>query len=97
VDLLTIGIGLGLARHLLRHDAKLLVVATSRSPDETRTSILKHQDDGVAERLRTLNLDVTDEETIHSARKDVEKEFGAGSIKCLFNMSGIVPSFLTTD
>ena len=87
-----VGIGLGLARHILRHDPKLTVVATSRTPDKTRSAVLEGQDDNLAERLRVLKIDVTQEDTIHSAREQVEKEFGTGSIKCLFNMSGIVLS-----
>src|SRR5271155_5552714 len=88
-SLLTIGIGLGLARHLLRHDPKLTIVATSRTPDKTRDSILAKQEDNLddkenslSDRLRVLHLDVTNEATIHSARDQVEQEFGKGSIKC---------------
>jgi NAD(P)-dependent dehydrogenase (short-subunit alcohol dehydrogenase family) len=85
------GIGLGLARHILRHDPQL-VVATSRSPRETQAAILKDQEDEetLSKRLRVLNLDVTKEDTIQSAREQVEDEFGKGNIKCLFNISGIV-------
>ena len=89
-----IGIGLGLARHILRHDTKLTVVATSRTPDKTRFAVLEGQDEALGKRLRVLDIDVTKEDTIRSAREQVEKEFGSGSIKCLFNMSGIVLSRL---
>ena len=86
------GIGLGLARHILRHDPQLTVVATSRSPKETQSAILKDQDDesSLSKRLRVLNLDVTKEDTIQTAKEQIEDEFGKGSIKCLFNISGIV-------
>src|SRR5271170_3346726 len=85
-----VGIGLGLARHILRHDSKLTVVATSRTPENTRSAILDGQDESLSKKLRVLNIDVTQEDTIHSAREQVEKEFGSASIKCLFNLSGIV-------
>jgi NADP-dependent 3-hydroxy acid dehydrogenase YdfG len=85
---------LGLARHILHHDPKLTVVATSRTPDKTRSAVLEGQDENLSERLRVLKIDVTQEDTIHSAREQVEKEFGTASIKCLFNMSGIVLSLL---
>jgi len=88
-----VGIGLGLARHILSHDPKLTVLATSRTPDKTRSAILYGQDESLSERVRVLNIDVTKEDTIHSAREQVEKEFGTESIKCLFNMSGIVLHF----
>ena len=89
-----VGIGLGLARHILRHDPKLTVVATSRTPDKTRSAVLDGQEENLSERLRVLKIDVTEEDSIHSAREQVEKEFGIGSVKCLFNMSGIVLSLL---
>jgi len=91
-----VGIGLGLARHLLRNDTKLTVVATSRTPDKTRPDVLDGEDEALSKRLRVLNIDVTKEDTINSARKQVEDEFGIGSIKCLFNMSGIVSSLHRT-
>ena len=87
---------MGLARHILRHDPKLTVVATSRTPDKTRSAVLEGQDDNLSERLQVLKVDVTQEDTIHSAREQIEKEFGTGSIKCLFNMSGIVLSLFFT-
>jgi NAD(P)-dependent dehydrogenase (short-subunit alcohol dehydrogenase family) len=84
------GIGLCLARYLLRNDPQLKVIATSRSPNETRTAILAEQDQNVSDRLRVLEIDVTKEETIQLARRQVEDEFGKGAIKCIFNVSGIV-------
>jgi NAD(P)-dependent dehydrogenase (short-subunit alcohol dehydrogenase family) len=84
------GIGLCLARYLLRNDPQLKVIATSRSPKDTRTAILAEQDQNLSNRLRVLEVDVTKEETIQLARRQVEDEFGKGAIKCLFNVSGIV-------
>lgn len=76
---------------MLRHDPKLSVVATSRgSPDETKRSILGDNGETFGERLHTLQLDVTREDTIRWARGFVEDRFGKGSIKCLFNVAGIV-------
>ena len=86
---LKVGIGLGLARRLLRNDPQLTVIATSRTVKQTREAILKDQD-GVEERLKVLQLDVTNEESIEAAKEQVEKEFGRGGLKCLFNISGIV-------
>jgi hypothetical protein len=88
------GIGLGLARHILRQDPQLTVIATSRTPKETEAAILENQDDesSLSKRLRVMELDVTKEDTIQSARQQVEDEFGKGNIKCLFNISGIVVS-----
>ena len=83
---------MGLARHILRHDPKLTVLATSRTPDKTHSAVLEGQDENLSERLRVLKIDVTQEDSIHSSREQIEKEFGNGSIKCLFNMSGIVLS-----
>ena len=92
LEKLTAGIGLGLARHILRHDPQLTVVATSRSPKDAKAAILENQEDqnSLSKRLRVMNLDVTMEDTIQSARQQVEDEFGKGSIKCLLNISGIV-------
>jgi NAD(P)-dependent dehydrogenase (short-subunit alcohol dehydrogenase family) len=84
------GIGLSLARYILRYDPQLTVVSTSRTPKETKSAILKDQDDTISARLRVLDLDITKEDTIQSAREQIEKEFGRGGIKCLFNISGIV-------
>jgi NAD(P)-dependent dehydrogenase (short-subunit alcohol dehydrogenase family) len=89
-SVLTIGIGLGLARFILRNDPQLTVIATGRSAKETQSAILAEQDEEVSKRLRVLEVDVTDEDSIRMARKQVEEEFGAGGIKCLFNVSGIV-------
>jgi len=89
-----VGIGLGIVRYLLKHDQELMVVATSRNAKETRRAILENEEKDVSERLRVLNVDVTKEDQIHSARKTVEEEFGKGTIKALFNVSGIVCSSL---
>jgi NAD(P)-dependent dehydrogenase (short-subunit alcohol dehydrogenase family) len=66
------------------------VIATSRSAKETQSAILAEQNQKASKRLRVLDVDVTEEDTIRLARKQVEEEFGKGGIKCLFNMSGIV-------
>ena len=87
-----IGIGLGIARYLLRHDPELIVIATSRTPKETEKSILENEDKAISERLTVLEVDITKEDQIHSAREKVESKFGKGNIKVLFNVSGIVLS-----
>lgn len=79
-----------MARHILRHDPQLTVIATSRSPKETQSAILDGQEDASSKRLRVLNMDVTKENTIQNAREQVHEEFGTGSIKALINISGIV-------
>lgn len=89
-NVLITGIGLGLARYILRNDSQLTVIATSRSPNKTRTAILDEQDQNISDRLRVLEVDVTKEDTIQLARRQVEDEFGKGALKCLFNVSGIV-------
>jgi NAD(P)-dependent dehydrogenase (short-subunit alcohol dehydrogenase family) len=86
-----IGIGLGIVRYLLRHDPDLMVIATSRTAKETQKSILENKDKSVSDRLRVLQVDITKEDEIHSAREKVESEFGKGNIKALLNVSGIVP------
>ena len=91
MELIT-GIGLGLARYLLKHDPDLAVVATSRNAKDTRSAILERADDSAAERLRVVDLDITNEDMICSAREKVEQEFGKGNIKALFNVSGTVSS-----
>lgn len=89
-NVLITGIGLALARYILRHDSQLTVIATSRSPNKTRTAILAEQDQSMSDRLRVLEVDVTKEDTVQLARRQVEDEFGKGALKCIFNVSGIV-------
>lgn len=81
-------LGSHFARHLLGRTS-LNVVATSRNPDAARKAILDGQ--GLDEkRLTVLKVDVNEERTIEEAAREVEKRFGAASLRLLLNVSGIV-------
>lgn len=84
------GIGLALTRHLLKH-TELMVVATSRTPQEGRVRVLENLDnsDKLGERLLNVELDVQDENSIFHAAEFVKEKFGQ-NLRLLVNVSGIL-------
>lgn len=72
-----------------------VVSTTSRNASKSRETILsddklKKNDNNVEERLTTLDLDVTNEDSIMKAAKSIEEKFGKGKLRLLINVSGIV-------
>ncbi|KDE05493.1 hypothetical protein MVLG_04181 [Microbotryum lychnidis-dioicae p1A1 Lamole] len=85
-------LGTHFVQHLLR-TTSLQVIATSRNPSSTRSHILSSaglQANKVEDRLTVLEMDVTKEDTIEKAAKDVEGKFGKGSLRLLLNVSGVL-------
>jgi len=84
------GIGLALARHLLKH-TNLVVVATSRTPSEGRAQVLENLENSekLSQRLHNLELDVQDEESISQAAGYVKKNLGQ-NLRLLINVSGVL-------
>ncbi|KAE8226173.1 hypothetical protein CF319_g1215 [Tilletia indica] len=41
-------------------------------------------------RLTTIEIDIKEEDSIRAAKEEVEKKFGAGSLRLLFNISGVL-------
>ncbi|GAA6050589.1 hypothetical protein JCM3770_001476 [Rhodotorula araucariae] len=83
-------LGSHFARHLLQR-TKLSIVATSRDPSAARRTILAGAGDIVDEsRLKVLELDARQEDSIAEAAKQVEQEFGPKSLRFLLNASGVL-------
>jgi len=83
-------LGSHFARHLLKRTS-LSVVGTSRDPAAAKKAILDGAGDGFdPSRLTVLELDVKREDSVAQAASDVEKQFGAKSLRLLINASGVV-------
>ncbi|GJN92827.1 hypothetical protein Rhopal_005865-T1 [Rhodotorula paludigena] len=83
-------LGSHFARHLLKRTS-LSVVATSRDPSAAKRTILEGAGDTVDEsRLKVLEMDVREEDTIAKAAQEVKKEFGEKSLRMLINASGVL-------
>ncbi|KAG9297472.1 hypothetical protein G9A89_020874 [Geosiphon pyriformis] len=83
------GLGLALTRALLAN-TNLKVVATCRNPSTATHNITSELTPNQIARLKILQLDVTDENTISSASKFVKDTFGPTSVRLLLNISGIL-------
>ncbi|GAA5945956.1 hypothetical protein JCM3775_007558 [Rhodotorula graminis] len=83
-------LGSHFARHLLKRTS-LSVVGTSRDPAAAKKAILDGAGDGFdPSRLTVLELDVKREDSVAQAASDVEKRFGAKSLRLLINASGVL-------
>ncbi|GAA6004164.1 hypothetical protein JCM10207_002462 [Rhodosporidiobolus poonsookiae] len=83
-------LGSNFARHLLK-TTSLKVVATSRDPSAAKRTILEDAGDKVDEsRLKVLEVDVKEEETVRRAAEEVRKEYGEKSLRLLINASGVL-------
>ncbi|GAA5877231.1 hypothetical protein JCM8547_006304 [Rhodosporidiobolus lusitaniae] len=83
-------IGSHFARALLQR-TKLSVVATSRDPSAAKRTILEGADGKIDEsRLKVLEVDVREEDTVKKAAEDVKKEYGDKSLRFLINTSGVL-------
>jgi NAD(P)-dependent dehydrogenase (short-subunit alcohol dehydrogenase family) len=86
-------LGSHFARALLLR-SNLNVVATSRDPAAARRTILEGggKDGGKIDegRLKVLEVDVREEETVRKAAETVRKEYGEKSLRFLLNASGVV-------
>ena len=85
------GLGKAFIAHLLK-TTQLNIVATSRDPISLKSTLLDlHGQKGLAfDRLKLLEMDIREEETIAKAAREVEKDWGKGSLKLLLNTSGVV-------
>lgn len=92
------GLGLAFSRYLLSNTSLNVVSTSSRDASKARETILS--DDkinnvkNVQDRLTTLDLDVTNEQSIQNAAKQVEEKFGKGKLRLLINVAGVVGCFL---
>ncbi|BGP41878.1 hypothetical protein JCM10450v2_005949 [Rhodotorula kratochvilovae] len=83
-------IGSHFARQLLQRTS-LSIVGTSRDPSAAKRAILDGAGDKVDEsRLKVLELDARQEDSIVQAARQVEKEFGPKSLRFLLNASGVL-------
>ncbi|GAA5886779.1 hypothetical protein JCM6882_005886 [Rhodosporidiobolus microsporus] len=87
-------LGSHFARALLQR-TKLSIVATSRDPSAAKRAILDASSAGgegeIDEgRLKVIEMDVKEEETVRRAAEEVRKEFGEKSLRFLLNASGVL-------
>lgn len=90
---LSTGIGLALTRHLLKNTNLNVINTTSSSnTSSARSAVLKGLESNGKkpdERLTTLTVDVTNEESVESASKEIKEKFGK-DMRLLVNVSGMV-------
>ncbi|CAD6572710.1 MAG: Vacuolar protease A [Cyphobasidiales sp. Tagirdzhanova-0007] len=68
-----------------------VVATTSRDASSARDKILKEAQGKLDEkRLLTLDMDITNEDTIHKTAKQVEEKFGKGNLRLLINVAGVI-------
>ncbi|PIO69067.1 oxidoreductase, short chain dehydrogenase/reductase family protein [Teladorsagia circumcincta] len=84
------GIGLGLVKEFLKNKEIRHVIATARDPNNAKE--LKEISDS---RLSTIKLDVTCDESIKSAYKEVEKIVGDKGLTILLNNAGMWVKYFT--
>ncbi len=80
------GIGLEMVRQLLAHDGIETVVATSRTPHDSRElerMSMKHP-----ERLQLVPMDVTDEASVADAAEEIDAQLD--ELDFLFNVAGVL-------
>ena len=85
------GLGKAFIKHLLT-TTQLNIVATSRDPASLKSKLLDlyAEEDLDYGRLKLVEMDIREESTIAKAAKEVEKDWGKGSLKLLLNTSGVV-------
>lgn len=83
------GIGAQIAKQYLSRTG-LQVVALSRDASRAKDAILSSSSDLDASRLHTISLDITSEDSYHSAAQEITSKFGKSCLKTLWNINGIL-------
>ncbi len=82
------GIGAQIAKQYLSRTG-LQVVALSRDASRAKDAILSDSKLD-ASRLHTISLDITSEDSYHSAAQEITSKFGKSCLKTLWNINGIL-------
>lgn len=85
------GFGLALARNLLQNTKLNIIATTSSGASKAREAILSSdiRDGSAADRLTTIEMDVTSEKAVEHASQEVSERFGR-NLRLLVNVSGVV-------
>ncbi|CBQ71951.1 related to short chain dehydrogenase [Sporisorium reilianum SRZ2] len=83
------GIGAQIAKQYLSRTG-LQVVALSRDASRAKDAILSGDTSLDASRLHTISLDISSEDSYHSAASEISSRFGHSCLKTLWNINGIL-------